>query len=103
MFHQSEEFCLQLFSSCDSYSSTVLLSKENHNRPELIDEDNEFIHLDDMEMLGKQFGDSVRHTRDGSDMKGKIINILLDPSQVQILWNVKCSGNKVMQTHKRSS
>ena len=50
-FTKANNFACDFVSSCDSYSNSVLFSTETHYRPELIDEDNEFMHLDDMEML----------------------------------------------------
>ena len=51
-------------------------------------------------MLGEQVGDPVRHVRDDIDRKGKIINVLLEPSQAHFFHKSKCSANEVTQTRR---
>ena len=85
--------------SCDTYSKSVLLSSSSSSDPHiLMDEDNEFMQLRNADALDGRIGDPVRYVRDGVIKSGHITNMLLDPSRTQMLYNVKCGLNEVIQT-----
>ena len=100
-FTRSKDFVCSFVPSCDSYSKSVLLTTPtNVDSPELIDKENEFLTLNDTEGFHRNVGDSIWYVRDGIDKKGYIINMLLDPSRTQLLYNVKCKYRVIQTTRE---
>ena len=75
-------------------SGTALLTATDS--PDLIDEDHECQDLDETSIPNYGVGDKVKHARDGVTKTVKIMNLLLDPSQTQLLFNIKCSDNSII-------
>ena len=80
---------------------TILLSKvDPDSEPELIDEDDSFYELTFDNLPYSSISDKVKYIRDSLVKKSELINLLLDPSQMQLLYVIRCEDHEVLQTIK---
>ena len=86
---------------CSKKSETILLSKvDPDSESKLIDKNDSFHELMFDNLPHSSISDKVKYIRDGVVKKSELINLLLDPSQMQLLYVIRCEDHEVLQTMK---